>query len=143
MSNIYLNNSYWEKLKFSKFRFLSLKNSSPGQFLVSSNSRNYHRILRLLVPTNKSEVLGRTCLGFFLLFCFWDILFLTKMCPFSYRKRNYWIKPRIEKENLNVFTWFFTMFTLSCIYSDSSNNTIKFWCLYELRSHHKIYTDKS
>ena len=41
MSNTYLSNSYCEKADvLSKLRFCKFKNSSPGQFLESSNSRS-------------------------------------------------------------------------------------------------------
>ena len=126
MSNIYLNNSYWEKLKFSKFRFLSLKNSSPGQFLVSSNSRNYHRILRLLVPTNKSEVLGRNCLRLFSTVLLLRYFIFNKSVPVFLSETKLLNKTQDKKGKSKSPRMVFTMFTLSCIYSDSSNNTIKF-----------------
>ena len=48
MSNIYLKVTVE---RFSKLRFSGLKNLSPGQFLESSNSRKYQRILKVLVAT--------------------------------------------------------------------------------------------
>ena len=40
-----------------KYRFFNLKKkSSPSEFLGSFNSRRYHWILKILVPTLKSEV---------------------------------------------------------------------------------------
>ena len=49
MSNIYLKS--YENWCFQNFDYLSLKNSSAGQFLESSNSRRYYWILKLLVAT--------------------------------------------------------------------------------------------
>ena len=49
MSYIYLKFTIKKKWRFQNFDFLSLKNSSPGQFLETSNSRTYHWILELLV----------------------------------------------------------------------------------------------
>ena len=49
MSYIYLKFTIKKKWRFQNFDFLSLKNSSPDQFLETSNSRTYHWILELLV----------------------------------------------------------------------------------------------
>ena len=51
MSNIYLKLTIEKNWRSQNFDFLSLKNLSPGQFLEGSNSRSYHRILKLLVET--------------------------------------------------------------------------------------------
>ena len=40
--NIYLKVTTKKKWRTQNFIFLSLKSSSPGQFLRSSNSRKYH-----------------------------------------------------------------------------------------------------
>ena len=42
MLNIYLKVFIVEKLTFSKLQFSRLKNLSPGEFFVNSNSRRYH-----------------------------------------------------------------------------------------------------
>ena len=51
MSNIYLKVTIEKKWHTQNFDFISLKSSSPGQFLGSSNSRWYHWIFKLLVAT--------------------------------------------------------------------------------------------
>ena len=42
MSNIYLKVTTGKNRHSQNFNFLSLKNSSPGQFMWSSNSHRYH-----------------------------------------------------------------------------------------------------
>ena len=51
MSNIYLKVTVEKKWPSQNFDLQSLKNSSPGQFLRSSNSGRYHLSLKLLVAT--------------------------------------------------------------------------------------------
>ena len=51
ISNIYLTVTTEKNRRSQNFTFLSLRNSSPGQFLGSSNSRRYHWILKILVAT--------------------------------------------------------------------------------------------
>ena len=48
MWNSYLKVTIEKNRRSQNFNFLSLKNLSPGQFLESSNSRRYRRILKLL-----------------------------------------------------------------------------------------------
>ena len=56
MSNIYLKVTTEKNWRFQNVDFLSLKNLSSGQFLGSSNSHGYHKIFKLLVATQRSEV---------------------------------------------------------------------------------------
>ena len=49
MSNIYWKVTIEKNWRSQNFDFLSLKNSSPGQFLESSDSCKYHWILKLLI----------------------------------------------------------------------------------------------
>ena len=56
MSNIYLEVTIEKKWRFQIFDFLNLKNSFPGQYLGTSYSRSYYKILKLLVATSKSKV---------------------------------------------------------------------------------------
>ena len=51
MSNTYLKVAIEKKWSTPNFDYLSLKNSSVGQFLGSSNSRRYHWIFKLFVAT--------------------------------------------------------------------------------------------
>ena len=51
MPNIYLKVASEKKWRTQNFDFKSLKSSSPGQFLGSSNWRRYHWIFKLLVAT--------------------------------------------------------------------------------------------
>ena len=55
--------------------FVSLKSSSPCQFLGSSNSRRYHWMFKLIVATWKSEFWA------FLLFLLWKELRLLSQSP--------------------------------------------------------------
>ena len=41
MLNIYLNSFYWKEPKFTKLRFPSISNLSPGIFLATSKTRRY------------------------------------------------------------------------------------------------------
>ena len=68
MSNIYLKVTIEKNWHSENFDFLSLKSSSPVQFLRSSNSRRYHWIFKLLVTIKKSEVWEQNCVRLF--FCF-------------------------------------------------------------------------
>ena len=75
MSNIYLDGTTEKNWRSQNFDFLSLKSSSPGQFVASSNSRRNHWILKLLVE--KSEVWEQNCVWFFYYFNFernYDVL---------------------------------------------------------------------
>ena len=49
MSNIYLKVTTEKNSRSENIDSLVLKNSSPGQFFRSSNSRRYHWILKILV----------------------------------------------------------------------------------------------
>ena len=71
MSNIYLKVTIEKNWHFQNFDFLNLKNSSPGKFLGSYNSRSYDWILKLLAATLKSRVLGAKVCVTFLSFWFW------------------------------------------------------------------------
>ena len=51
MSNIYFKVTTEKNWRSQNLNFLSLKNSSPGQFLGSSNSCRYHWTLKHLVAT--------------------------------------------------------------------------------------------
>ena len=51
MSNIYLKVTTGKNRHSQNFNFLSLKNSSPGQFMWSSNSHRYHWGLQRLIPS--------------------------------------------------------------------------------------------
>ena len=53
MSNIYLKAAVEENWHSQNFDFLSLKNLSPGQFLVRSNSHRHHWILNPSIATSK------------------------------------------------------------------------------------------
>ena len=57
-----------ENVRSQKFDFPSLQNSSPGQFLVSSNSRRYHSVLNFFGCNLKIRVLGaKSICGFFII----------------------------------------------------------------------------
>ena len=51
MSNIYWKVTIEKNRHSQNFDFLSLKKLSPGKFLGSSNTREYHWILKLLAAT--------------------------------------------------------------------------------------------
>ena len=51
MSNIYSKVTIQKNWPTENFDFRSLKSSSPGQFLGSSNSRRYHWIFKRLAAT--------------------------------------------------------------------------------------------
>ena len=70
MSNIYLKVTIEKKLCTQNFDFLSLKSTSPGQFLGSSNSRKYHSVFKLLVATSKSGIWEQNCVWLFYYFYF-------------------------------------------------------------------------
>ena len=65
MSNIYLKVTIKKNWHFQNFDFLNLKNSSPGKFLGSYNSRSYDWILKLLATTLKSEFWEQKCVRLF------------------------------------------------------------------------------
>ena len=74
------------------FDFMGLKYLSPGQFLVSSNPRKYHGILKLLVATWKSVVWEQNCVWFFYYFNFqrnYDVL--KSKSPYILLNKNYQI----------------------------------------------------
>ena len=65
----------------------TLKILSPGQFLASSNSHRYQRILKLHVATSKSCAWEKTCETFFIMFGFWDYHFKQNIVSlFSHEK---------------------------------------------------------
>ena len=68
MSNIFLEVTIEKKWRTQNFDFLSLKYSSPGQFLGSSNSHRCNWILKLLVATKNQRSGGNTVCGFFIIF---------------------------------------------------------------------------
>ena len=68
MLNIYVK-FILGKSRTENFNFLNLKNSSPGQFFGSSNSRRYG-IFKLFVITSESRGLGAKVCVDFLLFLF-------------------------------------------------------------------------
>ena len=70
MSNIYLKVTIERNWRSQKFDFLRLINLSSGQFSGSFNSRIYHWILKLLVPTEISEVWEQKCVWLFYYFNF-------------------------------------------------------------------------
>ena len=51
MPNIYIKVTIEKKWRSQNFDFLSLKILSPGQFLGTSNSCRYQRILKILLAT--------------------------------------------------------------------------------------------
>ena len=65
MSNIYLKVTIEKNWHSENFDFLSLKSSSPVQFLRSSNWRRYQWIFKLLVAIKKSEVWEQNCVRLF------------------------------------------------------------------------------
>ena len=70
ITNIYLKVTIEKNCCSQDFDFISLKNLSPDQFLGSSNSRRYRRILKLLVATSKSEIWEQNCVWLFYYFNF-------------------------------------------------------------------------
>ena len=78
MSNICLTVTFEKKWRTHNFHFKSLKSSLPDQFLGNSNSRRYHWIFKLLVPTQKSGLEAKLCVAF-LLFLFWKELWRFKV----------------------------------------------------------------
>ena len=76
-SNIYLKITIEKNWRSQNFNFLSLKNSSPGQLLGSSNSGIYHWILKFLIATPKSEIWEQKYMWFLYYFNFernYDVL---------------------------------------------------------------------
>ena len=59
MSNIYLKVTIEKKLHTQNFNFLSLKSSSQGQILESSNLRRYDWIFNLLVAIQRIHAFCR------------------------------------------------------------------------------------
>ena len=70
MSSIYLKVTIEKNRRSQSFDFLTLKNSSPGQFLGSSNSHRSHYISKLLVETEGSDVKEQNGLWLFYYFYF-------------------------------------------------------------------------
>ena len=89
MPNIYFKVTIDKNWRSENFDFLSLKNSSPGQFLGSSTSRRYHWILKLLVATKNSEVWEQNYVWLFYQFNFernYDIL--KSKSPYAFLNKN-------------------------------------------------------
>ena len=61
MSKIYLKVSLEKQWCTQNFDFRSSKSLSLGHFLLSSNSRRYHWILKLFAETYKLVVLEQNC----------------------------------------------------------------------------------
>ena len=70
MSNIYLKVTIERKRRFQNLALKSLKSSSPGQFLGSSNSCRYKWSFKSLVATKKSETWEQNCVWLFYYFIF-------------------------------------------------------------------------
>ena len=107
MLNIYRPGSYyWETsdIYTQNFAFLSLKSSSPGQFLRSSNSRRYHWILKLFVATYKSEIWEQNCvcLYYFYFERNYDNLWLKSPCFLLNRNINFNKIPHTVLEKLTL-----------------------------------------
>ena len=84
MSSIYLKVTIEKHWCPQNFDFISLENLSPRRFFGSSNSRRYHEILKLLIPTQKSESASKI-----ILISEGNIMFLDKNINFNKTKR-YW-----------------------------------------------------
>ena len=83
MFNICFKVTIEKKWRTQDFDILSLKSSSPGQFLGSSNSSRYYWIFELFVATQESEVWEQNCVWFFSYFYFernYDVLKPKRPC---------------------------------------------------------------
>ena len=92
ITNIYLKVTIEKNCCSQDFDFISLKNLSPDQFLGSSNSRRYRRILKLLVATSKSEIWEQNCVWLFYYFNFernYDVLKSKRSCIFWNKNINF------------------------------------------------------
>ena len=99
MSNIYLKVAIEKNWHSENFDFLSLKNSSPVQFLRSSNSRRYQWIFKLLVAIKKSEVWEQNCVRLFFYFDFERNYVVLKSKSPCFLLNKY-IETESKKENL-------------------------------------------
>ena len=99
MSNIYLKVTIEKNWHSENFDFLSLKSSSPVQFLRSSNSRRYHWIFKLLVAIKKSEVWEQNCVRLFFYFDFERNYVVLKSKSPCFLLNKY-IETESKKENL-------------------------------------------
>ena len=99
MSNIYLKVTIEKNWHSENFDFLSLKSSSPVEFLRSSNSRRYQWIFKLLVAIKKSEVWEQNCVRLFFYFDFERNYVVLKSKSPCFLLNKY-IETESKKENL-------------------------------------------